>query len=255
MKHIKTLCYIFIILLMNTITVYANYLPPEIVDGQESYNLYDVVEIKNGTQKNVSSLIYGNGKEFYINNCFIRIYENSIVYYLNNKYEPIQIQEYSSNGNTIKLPSPETIKIKENMFYLTKKQIQDFFEIDIETEGILYEENIQKVQPLGVDFEFLENNLNSLGYQFLGTGYYYEENGMINNYIFFYEDSILIQWYYNQSENTLDLILQALFPNSYILMKGNIFGLNGEYDNRMIKTEIAEDVIYIEISNITNIDT
>lgn len=252
MKHIKTLCYTLIILLLNTMTVYADYLPPERIDGNESYNLYDVIEIKNGTQKNVSSLIYGKGKEFYINNCFIRTYENSIVYYLNNKYEPIQIEEFSSNGNTIKLPSPKIVSIKENSFYLTKKQIQDFFEIDVETQGIFYEnEKIEEIQPIGVDTNFLKNNLTSLGYQYLGSGYSYEENGIINNYVFFYDDnSITIQWYYNTSEDTVDLLLQALFPNSYYLMKGNLFGLNGEYDNRMISTEVVEDYIYIEVKNI-----
>ncbi len=255
MKYIKTLCYTLIILLMNTMTVYADYLPPEIIDGQESYNLYDIVEIKNGTQKNVSSLIYGNGKEFYINNCFIRAYEKSIIYYLNKEYKPIQIQEFSSNGNTIKLPSPESITIQENAFYLTKAQVQDFFEIDVESSGILYKKETEELQPLGVDFSFLETNLFSLGYQFLGSGYYYEEDGVTNNYVFFYEDSILIQWYYNQSEDTVDLLLQALFPNSYYLMKGNIFGLNGEYDNRNITTEVYEDYINIEISNITNTET
>ena len=65
MKHIKTLCYTLIILFMNTIVAYADYLPPQIIDGQDCYNLYDVVEIKKGTQKNISSLIYGDGKEFY----------------------------------------------------------------------------------------------------------------------------------------------------------------------------------------------
>lgn len=254
MKHIKTLCYTLIILFMNTIVAYADYLPPQIIDGQDCYNLYDVVEIKKGTQKNISSLIYGDGKEFYINNCFIRIYENSIVYYLNNKYIPIQLQEFSSNGNTIKLPSNDMVKINTNSFYLTKQQIRDFFEIDVESKGILYEKEEEEIQALGVDFHFLENNLSSLGYQYMGSGYYYEKDGIINNYVFFHDDSITIQWYYNQSEEIVDLVLQALFPNSYSLMKGNIFGLNGNYDNRHVETQVNEDYIFIEISNITNME-
>lgn len=256
MKCIKTLCYTIIILLLNTMTVYATYLPPETIDGIESYNLYDVIDIKNGTQKTVSSLIYGKGKEFYINNCFIRTYENSIVYYLNDRYEPIQIQEFSSNGNTIKLPSPETIDIQENSFYLSRKQLQDFFEIDVESQGILYEKEETEIQPIGLDINFLEQNLTSLGYQYLGSGYCYEKNGTVNNYVFFNDDgSILIQWYYNTSEDTVDLLLQALFPNSYHLMKGNLFNINGEYDNRTINTNIMEDFIYITIKNINTEET
>lgn len=250
-KYIKALCYAIIIFLIYATTVHADYLPPGRIGGQQCYNLYDVAEIKKGTQKNLSSLIYGKGTEFYINNCFIRAYENSIIYYLNNQYKPIEIEEFSSNGNVIKLPANKTAKINANSFYLTKELVQDFFEIDIESEGILYEKEKEENKPLGVEFSFLENNLYSLGYQYMGSGYYYEQDGVVNNYVFFHDDSITIQWYYTQSEEILDLLLQALFPNSYILMKGNIGGLYGDYDNRHIEVEMIDDYVFIEISNKT----
>lgn len=249
MKHIKSLFFLFILLFSSSFIVYAEYLSPELINGENCYNIYDILDIKNGNYKDIYDSILGNGKEFYLNKCLFKIYENSIVYYIDGRYEPIGLTEYSSNGYTIQLPALQKPILKENTLYLSADKITDYFNIDVESKGILYETEEDKNEVLGVDFSFLKEKITSLGYVSLEDFYFYMENDIINNYIFFYEDSIVIQWNYNTSEKTIDLLLQALFPQSYPLLQNNLFNVNGNYDNRNIKTFIQDDYLYIEINN------
>lgn len=248
-KFLNFICMGLVICLLFPLMAKAEYLEPEFIDGEDVYNLYDILEIKKGTVKDIYDTLMGKGKEFYLNKSLMRTYEDSIVYYIDGKYEAIDTVEYTSNGYSIKLPAPQTRYLSGSTLYLSTDKLTDYFGIDVESEGILYEKQEEEQNILGVDISFLKNKITSLGYVGEDTFYCYAENDLINNYVFFYDDYIVIQWYYNMSEDKVDLILKALFPESYEELQNNLFYLNGNYDNRSIKTSIQDDFLYIEISN------
>lgn len=253
---LKILNFIIILILFSSFTciVNAEYLEPTNIDGEEYFNIYDLLDIKNGTVEEKSDIILGNGKTFYINDNLFSLYENSIIYKINDNYEPIEEIIYNDNGYEIKLPKTVTIDINQNPLYFTKKQIKNFFELDIESQGILYEENINNnLIPSGVTFDFLKENILSLGYEYIGNNVYqYTQDGNINNIIYFYEDEIKIQVMYlipNYNQHTLNLVLQSLYPNSYFTICSNLTTSEGVFDNRYFKSYIFDDYIELEIKD------
>lgn len=243
------LFFILFVLILSFINVNAKYLEPIEVNGEDCFDVYEVIKIKNGIVENKNDVILGNGKSFFINNNFLSIYENSIVYKINNEYTPIETTTYSSNGFQINLPKNTYKNIKENPFYLTKKQLKKYFLLDVENQGILYEKEIEvKEQPDGVSIEFLQQNIASLGFVDIGNNTYkYDENENPNIVISFYDDHININWYYlNTSQEKLNLLIQALYPNSYSIITNNLIESEGTYDNRYYSCKAYDE--YLEIT-------
>ena len=77
-----------------------------------------------------------------------------------------------------------------------------------------------------------------------------KNNDTIINTIYFYEDSVRVQWYYEQNQEPLNILLEALFPNSYSEIAQYILSLDGNYDNRNIKSTIMDNYVEIYIKNL-----
>lgn len=247
---------ILIIFISFTCIVNAEYLKPITIEEEEYFNIYDLLDIKNGIVEKKSDIILGDGKIFYINDNLFYLYENSIIYKINENFEPIEKITYYDNNYEINLPKTVMPNIDKNPFYLTKEQIKNYFELDIQSQGILYE-NIPKsdinIIPNGINFNFLKENILSLGYEYIGNDVYqYSENGEINNIIYFYENEIKIQVMHltpNYNQYTLNLVLQSLYPNSYSKICSNLTTSEGVYDNRYFKSYIFDNYIELEIKD------
>lgn len=254
----KTINILIIFLLFISFSIVANakntYLEPTQIDGEDCFNLYEIAEKKIGQITNLQSDIFGNGIEFFINDNLFSVYENSIVYKTSDGLKPINTIKYINNNVTLILPDANAkVDINDSIFYLPKKEVRDYFSIDIESQGILVKEEIEesKIEPLGVSFEFLKENITTLNYENIGANVYqYKNNDTIINTIYFYEDSVRVQWYYEQNQEPLNILLEALFPNSYSEIAQYILSLDGNYDNRNIKSTIIDNYVEIYIKNL-----
>lgn len=231
----------------------TQYLEPTTIDNEDYFNAYDLVEIKNGIVEDKNDSILGKGKAFYINDNLLTLYENSIVMKLNDGYIPISQTQYVSDGYSIVLPKQVTSSF-DDPFYITKKQVRDYFEIDVESQGIQYEtiEYNTTPVPVGVSFNFLKSNITTLGYEVVGDDVYQyvEETGQLNNVVYFYDGYITIHWIMGTNQNVLNLLLQSLFPNSYIQLASNLTSSNGTFDNRHFDSYVWDDYIEINVSNL-----
>ena len=98
-----------------------NKLEPQNINGEDCYNIYDILKIKNGTYQDISDDLLGTGKSFYLNNNLLSIYKNSIVYKINETYKPIKEITYSIGNNKIILPDNEVITLNDNDIYFNTR--------------------------------------------------------------------------------------------------------------------------------------
>lgn len=233
--------------------VFANYLEPQNINGEDCYNIYDILKIKNGTYQDISDDLLGTGKSFYLNNNLLNIYKNSIVYKINETYKPIKEITYSIGNNKIILPDNEVITLNDNEIYFNKNDLKEIFSLDIESQGIYYEniETSTKEKSIGVSFDFLKNNITTLGYVYLDNGMYqYYENDNLTNIVTFKNDNeISIQYYLGEDKETLNLLLKSLFPNSYTTIINALetqCQLNGVYDGIKVESFINDNCMELQ---------
>lgn len=246
-----SILFILIVLLLSFIQVKAAYLEPIEYNGEDCFDVYEVVKIKNGIVEDKNNSILGKGKSFYINNNFLSIYEKSIVYKNNNIYKPIKSTTYTSNSFQINLPQNTYVNIKKEPFYLTKKQLKNYFLLDIESQGILYDKKIKvEAKPDGVSKEFLKENITSLDFILIDDNIYrYDENGVPNTTIYFENDKIRILWNKTTSQDKVNLLIKALYPNSYELITTNMLYAEGFFDNRNYNCNVLDNELEIIIKD------
>lgn len=248
--------FIFMINLFNIQEVYAsNYLEPQNINGKNCYNIYDVLNIKNGTSNNISDNLLGKGKSFYLNGKLLYIYEKSIVYKIDNTYKAIEKTTYSTRNNNITLPNNKYIELNDSTIYFSENNLKDLFSLEIEDKGISYKkfENKKNEKPYkGVSFEFLKEHITDLGYVYLNNNMYqyYEEDRLTNTINFKSDNEISIQYYIGENKDVLNLVLKAIFPYSYTTISNSLENnqqINSTYDGINIESSIY-DGNYIELN-------
>lgn len=248
--------FIFMINLFNIQEVYAsNYLEPQNINGKNCYNIYDVLNIKNGTSDNISDNLLGKGKSFYLNGKLLYVYERSIVYKINNSYKAIDETTYSTGNNKITLPNNKSIELNDSTIYFSKNDLEDLFSLEIEDKGIPYEKfkNKKNEKPYkGVSFGFLKEHITDLGYVYLNNNMYqyYEEDRLTNTINFKSDNEISIQYYIGENKDVLNLVLKAIFPYSYTTISNSLENnqqINSTYDGINIESSI-HDGNYIELT-------
>lgn len=61
------------------------------------------------------------------------------MYKINETYKPIKEITYSIGNNKIILPDNEVITLNDNEIYFNKNDLKEIFSLDIESQGIYYE--------------------------------------------------------------------------------------------------------------------
>lgn len=226
-----------------------HYLPPTEVNNEECFDVYEVCEYKNGISTELENEIFGKGVSILLNDNTFTTYSKSILYKSKIGLFPFETIEIDG----LILPKNTTISF-DKPFYLNKKKMFDYFEIDIEREGILISEEEDIIIPDGVSFSSLKTNISTLGFTHIAEDIYeyYKEDGTLIAIATINDEECHIQWFYEHGLQTpINQIIQVLFPTSYPYICSNMMSLNSNiYDNRFIQIYLTEQgYIQLDIKN------
>ena len=245
------------LLLSSTTIAHAGYIQPEQINGENTYEINEVMSKLNGVKTTVSDDLFGKGVSFYINDKMLTSYKDSILYKTSDGFIPISTEQISIDGKTLTIPSNKKVTNSDSIS-LSEDIVSSVFGLEIKNKGIYFDSNkvepkYEKPKPDGVEFDYLESHLGDLGFSNAGNHtYQYFENNILQQNIEISEKEVVITWYHNQGDETrrLQYVLEALFPYSYSKIYTQLgTESSGVFDKRTVSIEKVNDYTLITVKN------